>query len=566
MIQKKLLITSILILVFLLKGLYCCAQESVYDSLMNSARKHIFKTPDETIFSLKKALEIAKELNDLEKITSSTIGLGVAYSYATKRQNEAILTLLADFLNQYENKVPEYELAKIYNIIGATLHDMGDGVLSIDHYFIALGYAEQGNNSPLTGKLYHNIGVFYNDNGDYKKAAENYYASQKIAIANKDSISISYCYYALGNLYLNINKLDSTDIFFHRGLLISRELEYSVGIVNSLIGLGDLALKREQHELAKGYYNKALEEKVITETQRILANNQLGIASKTMKDYENAIQYFNIALNLAKEESNFSLQASCLKELYEIHELIKSPEKALSYLKVFEQIKDSIHSISIINRIKTNEYHFESKYRKVINQKSNDIINLIVTFSILSFLFISYFIFIQFKKKTQIIKRKQLTINLQKEDEINLIKDIERKRIELAQKVLQLGSETSLRERLLKRIAIIDSSNLNSTKLHLKAIQSDLKNSSSKNFWEEFEMYFTQVHPTFYKGLNHFFPKLTPNERKLCGFIKLNLSNKDISKVTSQNPNSIKVARGRLRKKLGITGEKTSLIEFLNKY
>lgn len=59
-----------------------------------------------------------------------------------------------------------------------------------------------------------------------------------------------------------------------------------------------------------------------------------------------------------------------------------------------------------------------------------------------------------------------------------------------------------------------------------------------------------KVNGTFYEKLNEKFPTLTPNERKLCVFLKLNMSNKDIAQITFQSEEALKKARLRLRKKL----------------
>ncbi len=100
----------------------------------------------------------------------------------------------------------------------------------------------------------------------------------------------------------------------------------------------------------------------------------------------------------------------------------------------------------------------------------------------------------------------------------------------------------------------------------LKSIVNDIKLSNNENFWDEFKIHFNKVHPEFYKSLIKVYPNLTPNERKLCGYIRLNMSIKEISQLTKQTMNSIKIARSRLRKKLGIVDVKVSLIEFLSQY
>ncbi len=70
----------------------------------------------------------------------------------------------------------------------------------------------------------------------------------------------------------------------------------------------------------------------------------------------------------------------------------------------------------------------------------------------------------------------------------------------------------------------------------------------------------------FYKRLLVDFPSLTICERRLCLLTLLHLSTKDISDITRQSIAAVNKSRLRLRKKLGITGTKISLLQFLDHY
>ena len=94
----------------------------------------------------------------------------------------------------------------------------------------------------------------------------------------------------------------------------------------------------------------------------------------------------------------------------------------------------------------------------------------------------------------------------------------------------------------------------------------NLKMNAEGNAWKEFEMRFEQVHQSFYDDLIKDFPNLTPNEKKLCAFLRLDMSTKDISAITFQSVNSILVARTRLRKKLQLLNTDIDLNIFLSKY
>lgn len=80
--------------------------------------------------------------------------------------------------------------------------------------------------------------------------------------------------------------------------------------------------------------------------------------------------------------------------------------------------------------------------------------------------------------------------------------------------------------------------------------------------WNNFKLHFEQVHNNFFNDLMDKYPDLTPSECKLCALIKLNLNTKEIASILSINPESVKVARYRLRKKLGLDGQQ-NLAEFL---
>jgi hypothetical protein len=82
--------------------------------------------------------------------------------------------------------------------------------------------------------------------------------------------------------------------------------------------------------------------------------------------------------------------------------------------------------------------------------------------------------------------------------------------------------------------------------------------------WAEFDIRFLQTHAGFYERLLKSCPGLTTNERRLCAFLLLDMSTKEISVITGQSVRSIEIARTRLRKKLNLTQSDTSLFEYLS--
>lgn len=79
---------------------------------------------------------------------------------------------------------------------------------------------------------------------------------------------------------------------------------------------------------------------------------------------------------------------------------------------------------------------------------------------------------------------------------------------------------------------------------------------------EDFRVYFEQVHPDFFDKLSGRFPVLTQNDLRLCAFLYLGMSTKEIAALTHREVRSVESSRLRLRKKLDLPSD-TGLHDFL---
>src|SRR5699024_2004625 len=73
--------------------------------------------------------------------------------------------------------------------------------------------------------------------------------------------------------------------------------------------------------------------------------------------------------------------------------------------------------------------------------------------------------------------------------------------------------------------------------------------------WEQFKLYFEEVHTGFFDALKKQYPDLTANELRLSALVKLNLTSKEIATILGITADSVKTARYRLRKKLDMATE-----------
>jgi FixJ family two-component response regulator len=70
--------------------------------------------------------------------------------------------------------------------------------------------------------------------------------------------------------------------------------------------------------------------------------------------------------------------------------------------------------------------------------------------------------------------------------------------------------------------------------------------------WEKFELYFNQVHNSFTQSLKLRFPGLSANDIKMCSYLRMNLSTKEIASILNITTRGVEVSRYRLRKKMDL--------------
>lgn len=80
--------------------------------------------------------------------------------------------------------------------------------------------------------------------------------------------------------------------------------------------------------------------------------------------------------------------------------------------------------------------------------------------------------------------------------------------------------------------------------------------------WEQFAIYFDQVHNNFISILKSKYPSLSATDMKLCAYLRLNLSSKEIAQLLNISLKGVEISRYRIRKKLGLSSE-INLYDFL---
>ncbi len=129
---------------------------------------------------------------------------------------------------------------------------------------------------------------------------------------------------------------------------------------------------------------------------------------------------------------------------------------------------------------------------------------------------------------------------------------LDNKQRELTQKALHLAQQDEILGSIKNQLLEIKGEKQQTNEAVLN-ILSNVDMYMKINSWDDFEKYFTEVHPDFYTKLKSIYPDLTQNEIRVCAMLKLNLNTKQIAEVFRKTSKSIEVTRTRIRQKLRLT-------------
>ena len=173
----------------------------------------------------------------------------------------------------------------------------------------------------------------------------------------------------------------------------------------------------------------------------------------------------------------------------------------------------------------------------------------------------------RYNKQKQILIEENLKnlalVRLENEQELIRLKN-EKLQDEVQSKTRELASSTL---HVVKNNELLNKIKSQLTDVEDKAKVKPVINLINKNLgenkeWEVFKEAFNQADTDFLKKLKSKHPKLTPNDLRLCVYLRLNLSSKEIAPLLNISVQSVEIKRYRLRKKMDLEHEE-SLVEYI---
>ena len=157
------------------------------------------------------------------------------------------------------------------------------------------------------------------------------------------------------------------------------------------------------------------------------------------------------------------------------------------------------------------------------------------------------------QKSNRILKLKELENKqqLMHFNNQNLRQDIENKNRELGISTMSLIKKNEFLNSIKKELKSISNSD-KSLKSVIRIIDQNINNNDD---WHVFEEAFNNADKDFLKKIKSIHPLLTSNDLRLCAYLRLNLSSKEIAPLLNISSRSVEVKRYRLRKKMDLPRE-----------
>lgn len=453
--------------------------------------------------------------------------------------------------------------AKADRQLGLVFYSMGDYKNAATHSFLAMKFYENENDTINILIMCNNLGAIYDRLKDFDKALAYYFRAQDLYNSSptkfRNKFPIPSLLNNIGNIYQTKGNFKSALQYYEKALATAEEIDNKVVQGVTLNNLGKLYLNDlKQPDKALDYLSRGLEVREMIGDKADIAKSLVFLSSYYYQQnkLEEGKRCLDRAIKLGTEIGSLEIQMQSYSGLADILVASSKPSEALDAFKKFKTLSDSIQNQQAtqeITRLQL-QYDFEKaeQIRQLEQKQTRD--RYVITIVILAACLLIAILLVFLVR----LKAKQTELERQ-----NLAQDVEIKNKELTTNVMYLIRKNELINNVAERLLNVQTTQPESHKL-IHDIIFDLQKEADNDIWKEFELRFNQVHSDFYNKLHKLYPDLSPADEKLCAFLRLNMSSKEIAAITQQSVKSVEVARARLRKKLNLTNTTSNLVTHLS--
>jgi len=154
--------------------------------------------------------------------------------------------------------------------------------------------------------------------------------------------------------------------------------------------------------------------------------------------------------------------------------------------------------------------------------------------------------------KTELALQNEIKLNELKTKQHEI--ELSSKTKELANTALEMTKKDELLESIKKELQFFNNEIISKAKFK-KLMTTINRNIHTSKDWEIFESHFNEIHDSFFNTLVKRHTNLSSKDLKLCAYLKMNLSTKEIAPIMGISIRGVEIHRYRLRKKLELKND-----------
>ncbi len=331
---------------------------------LSQAAQHIDSNPAYALELLLPLIEQAQENEDSKTEAIALRYAGMAYHRMGKPADAALF--LQDGLSAARLNGHRAEEGDLLNTFGIYCFDIGMYEQSQRYFLQALEIRKQSGDTLAIARTTNNLGRIQDKIGNFDRAIEYY--QESLALKNTTA-EINGRILTLSNLglaYKGKGDLEQAIRLYQEALLLSEQTTYPEGEGYAQQNLGEAYRLLGRLDLSLSHCSKALDayRSVRYQPRLSQAAFETALTYQALKDYPNAEQLYNEALELATSQNQQELIRDIMKQLALLAEEESDLSSALSYFKRFVALQNSLSSVYNREKILILDAEHRSRYQQ----------------------------------------------------------------------------------------------------------------------------------------------------------------------------------------------------------
>ena len=545
--------SSILLLFFAIAlPAYC--QNPTFDSLANELNRISIYKKTQSLEMLDNLYQMAYNSPD-----SSLCVARCLYEEAGLNQRQGIIdTSLKDRIKDRMAQEPLLlqEHALLQSALGLSLLTVGEFSEAFPFFLQALEKYKQLNNDRFTIGALNHLGVICYSIG--LRSLAEYYFSEALTINTNESF---FNFITRTNLALTMedsNKEAIIDSMF--SLIEIAENKKYEGQLPILYLNVTTRLLHTNPEKAFACCTKMQSLDFDNDKHKSLMNANFGIYYLNEEDYPQTLKYFREAQTVIENNGDFKSLAAVYGYLSNTFEEQNVLDSALFYSRKHTDLTQKLNSntIAIETHQKLITSYLEAAQKDlIIAKQENELKNrqfvfIIMISAAVILIILLFLLFVNQQKRRKASENRELSVQLEHEQEIKKKQEelLDVKTREITSYSLLVSNKNNLLRQIRELTEHIFDNQENTVKNTAKIDEVIRDNLNIDDEWENFKMHFDKVHPHFFEKLKQRCSDLTEENLKMCAYIKIGMSNKQIAQLLNIAHTSVIVSHHRIKKKL----------------